>query len=201
MLANCHVFDLHLSPNLSAAATAFIRHTILEEIDDQRGLSYQGSGARPYGWIGALTTYGVLLPDIELLWRLWWSVETTGKATAALQYISCLMYPTNENPIVAPWTPDGGGGPPCLWEFAGHLYNHRWMDLNIAFLRRMLTPQRARDVINKAVGMIRGLPEHETAVELQKDFPLCIETLEARCSELPQILEKLNNSGPLEWTI
>src|SRR5260370_31840333 len=42
--------------------------TILEEVDDQLGLAYQGSKARPYRWIGDLTTSGVLLPDVARVW-------------------------------------------------------------------------------------------------------------------------------------
>jgi hypothetical protein len=83
--------------------------TILEEIDDQRGLAYQGSRARPHRWIRAVTTYGVLLPDVERLWSAWWSLDTIGRAMAAMQYISCLMYPENENPVFAAWTANDGG--------------------------------------------------------------------------------------------
>ena len=112
--------------------------TILEEVDDQLGIPYQGSKARPYRWIGALTTYGVLLPDVDRVWGAWWSLETVGRAIAAVQYISCLIYPENENPVSAPWTPNGGGGPPRLWGLEGHLYTHRWLEPNVAFLKEAL---------------------------------------------------------------
>jgi hypothetical protein len=115
VLADRRVFDEHLTPRQREDVSQFMRRTILEEIDEQRGLSYHGSSVRPYRWIGALTTHGVLLPDVERLWTAWWSLDTVGRAIAAVQYISCLMYSENENPVFAPWTPDGGGGPPCLW--------------------------------------------------------------------------------------
>jgi hypothetical protein len=114
VLANKQIFDLHLNRKQSAAVSDFMRESILEEIDDQRGLAYRGPGSRPYRWIGAFTTYGVLLPDIEDLWNSWWSLETVGRAIATVQYASCLMYLANENPVFAAWTPDGGGGPPML---------------------------------------------------------------------------------------
>jgi hypothetical protein len=69
-----------------------MQQAILEEIDDQRGLYYKGVKARPYRWVGARITHGVLMPDLEHLWNSWWSLDTVGRATAALQYISCLMY-------------------------------------------------------------------------------------------------------------
>jgi hypothetical protein len=86
----------------AAAVSEFMRQTILEEVDDQLGLAYQGSKARPYRWIGALTTYGVLLPDVDRLCGAWWSLNTFGRAIAAVQYIWCLLYPENENPVFAP---------------------------------------------------------------------------------------------------
>ncbi len=143
VLADRQVFDLHLTPQQSAVVSEFMRQTILEEIDDQRGLAFQGSRTRPYRWFRALTTYGVLRPDLDRLWTAWWTLNTVGRAIAAVQYISCLMYPENENPVFAPWTPDRGGGPPCLWEFEGHLYEHRWQEPNVNFLKRILTVQRS----------------------------------------------------------
>jgi hypothetical protein len=99
------------------------------------------------------------------------------------------MYRENENPVFAPWTPDGGGGPPCLWEFGGHLYEHRWLDPNVRFLRQTLNPQGVNGVLSRAVERLCGLPEHEVAAEVQSDIPLCAETLAARCAELPRLLD------------
>lgn len=89
VVANRQVFDRLLTPAQSTAVSDFMRRSILEEIDDQRGLAYRGSGARPYRWITALATHGVLLPDVELLWAAWWSVDTVGRAVAVVQYVSC----------------------------------------------------------------------------------------------------------------
>src|SRR6266700_4537602 len=114
-----------------------MRQTILEEVDDQLGLDYQGSKARPYYWIGALTTYGVLLPDLN---RGHWT--PVGRALAAVQYISCLIYPENENPVFAPWTPNGGGGPPCLWGIRGTLIHAPLVGTKRHLLKG--SPQRAR---------------------------------------------------------
>ncbi len=178
-----------------------MRGQILEEIDDQQGLAYNGAAARPYRWIGALTTHGVLLPDMQQLWDAWWSIDTVGRAVAAVQYTSSLMYATYENPVFAPWTPDRGGGPPCLWELEGHLYEHRWLELNVSFLRRVLNPQKVSDVLRLAVERLEGQPECEMAKEVLADVPLCAETLAARCIQLPVLLETPQQPAtPLEWT-
>src|SRR5258708_3262094 len=121
VLADRQIFDTHLTRKQGTAVSEFIPQTMLAEVSDQRGLRYKGTRARSYRWIGAVTTYGVLLPDIELLWTAWWSVSTVGRAISAMQYISCLMYPENENPVFAPWTPNGGGAPAPFLSFEGQL--------------------------------------------------------------------------------
>jgi len=201
VLADRQIFDTHLTRKQGTAVSEFIRKTILEEVDDQRGLRYKGTRARPYRWIGAVTTYGVLLPDIELFWTAWWSVSTVGRAISAMQYISCLMYPENENPVFAPWTPNGGGGPPCLWDFEGHLYSHRWLEPNAAFLKRVLNVPGVSQVLSRAAQRLVDQPEHEVAALMKGDLPLLVDNLQARCDELPRLLEATEEPGrQLTWS-
>ena len=201
VLANCRIFEVDLSPEQGAAVSEFMRQSILEEIDDQRGLSYRGTKAQPYRWIGALMTYGVFRPNIEQLWNSWWSLETVGRAVAAVQFISCLMYSEYENPVFAPWTSNEGGGPPVLWEFEGHLYAHRWMESNVDFLRVGLTVSTVTEVLGRAVDRLADQQQHEIAKGIRDDMPLCVETLEARCVELPQLLATTQKPGTLlEWS-
>lgn len=200
VLANRQVFDRFLTPAQSAAVSDFMRGSILSEIDDQRGLGYSGTNVRPYRWITALTTHGVLFLDVSALWNAWWSVATIGRAVAAVQYLSCLMYEENENAIFSPWTPDRGGGPPSLWEFAGHLYTNRWLEPNVSFLKGALSARRAGDVLRRAVERLIDQPEHAKATEVLQDLPLCEETLTARCAALPLLLGTTQEPGKLlEW--
>jgi hypothetical protein len=200
VLADLQIFEEHLSPKQTAAVAVFMRQTILEEIDDQRGLAYQGSKARPLRWIRAMTTYGVLLPDVDRLWAAWLSLDTLGRAIAAVQYLSCLMYPKNENPVFAPWTPNGGGGPPCLWDFEGHLYTHRWLQPNVNYLRGFLNAARVHELLTRAFEYLGGQPEHDVAALIKDDFPLLVETVQARCAELPRLLETTQEpSRDFEW--
>jgi hypothetical protein len=201
VLADRHVFDLQLNESQGEAVSEFMRQAILEEIDNQRGLTYHGSRAKPYRWFRALTTYAVLRPDVGRLWNLWWTLETVGRAVAAVQYISCLMYGENENPVFAPWTRDGGGGPPVLWEFEGHLYSHRWLQPNVDFLKETVTFQRVDKVLASAVVRLAGEPEHDIATTVRNDFPLCDTTVRLRCSELPRLLETVQDSTTeLSWS-
>jgi hypothetical protein len=88
-LGDKQVLDRYLTPAQRAAVSDFMQDSILEEIDAQRELNYKGKTARPYRWITALTTYGVLLPDVDRLWSAWWSVDTVGRAIGAVQYYRC----------------------------------------------------------------------------------------------------------------
>jgi hypothetical protein len=201
VLADRHVFDRHLTPEQTAAVSEFMRGSILSEIDAQRGLASGGMNARPYRWIGASATYGVLLPDIERLWTDWWALGTTGRAVASVQYISALMYPNDANPIFAPWTRDEGGGPPCLWEFEGNLYSHRWLEPNADFLRRTLNVPTVSGLLERSVKALTGEAEYELASRVLADLPDRNAMLAARCIELPVLLATTQDaSSLLEWS-
>lgn len=188
VVADYALFQAHLTAKQNAVMSEFLRQTILEEIDDQRGLAFEGKRTRPYRWFRALTTYGVLRPDLDRLWTAWWTLSSAGRAIAAVQYISCLMYGEYENPVFAPWTSDRRGGPPCLWEFEGNLYEHRWLQSNVDFLKESLTAPNVTEVLTRAVSILVDQPEHDIAAGIRDDLPLCIETLESRCAELPMLL-------------
>jgi hypothetical protein len=201
-LADRHVFETYLTSAQTAAASAFMRDSILAEIDDQRGLAYSGMNARPYRWIHALTAHGVLLPDVGSLWTSWWALGTIGRAVAAVQYLSALMYPNDANPVFARWTRDAGGGPPCLWDFAGELYGHRWLEPNVEFLRRSLNVRAVIDVLMRAVKTLDGEPEHEVAARMLQETSACMELLTSRCTELPRLLATTQDAGTLlEWSV
>ncbi len=200
VLATRSILETHLTPQQGAVIADFMRQSILDEVDDQRGLAYEGSGARPYRWFLAMTTHGVLLPDVDRLWTAWWSLATVGRAVAAVQYASCLMYPERANPVFLPATRERGGGPPCLWEFAGPLYTKRWLEPNINFLQGALTVAAMNDVLKRAVERLLGQPEHDAAAQVQADLPSRVATLTARCTELPKLLAKNQPVASLTWS-
>jgi hypothetical protein len=141
------------------------------------------------------------LPDLDRVWSAWWSLDTVGRALAAVQYISCLIYPENENPVFAPWTPNGGGGPPCLWGFEGHLYTHRWLEPNVTFLKGALNVPGVTEVLSRAVDRLIGHSERELAAGIREDLPLLTDTLQVRCAELPRLLEATQEPGrPRAWS-
>lgn len=103
------------------------------------------------------------------------------------------MYPENENPVFAPWTGNRGGGPPCLWEFEGHLYTHRWLQPNVDFLKQNLGVSKVSNLIARATDVLRHEPEHAIAEEVLADLPLCKSTLESRCADSHVCSKQLRN--------
>lgn len=112
------------------------------------------------------------------------------------------MYATSENPVFDPWTPESGGGPPCLWEFEGHLYANRWLEANVVSLKELLTPESVKKALQRSVERLANEPEHRAARGIQEDWPLCEEALISRCKELPRVLATVSEAGRLfEWTV
>jgi hypothetical protein len=88
-----------------------------------------------------------------------------------------------------------GVGLHVFWEFEGHLYTHRWLQPNVDFLKDALAVRRVSDVLNRAVEVLIGQSEHQAATGIRDDLPLCIETVEARCADLPLLLATTQEPG------
>jgi hypothetical protein len=58
------------------------------------------------------------------------------------------------------------------------------------------------DVLNRAVGALKGEPEHEVAARMLAEVPSRTEMLAARCVELPSLLATIQEPSPLlEWSV
>lgn len=204
VLAKKEVFAAILTDNQRKAVLEFMSASILEEIDAQESLRFEGSHSTPYRWIRALMTHGVIASDIEHLWTDWWSISTIGRAIAAVQFISCLVYPENSNPVFATWTRERGGGPPCLWAFDGYLYESTWQIQNVEFLQKLFRdPKMVISVIQQAADRLSRHDGFLTAQQLLADSQLPsanlklrgpAETLSERLLALPEILAEPRNT-------
>jgi hypothetical protein len=193
-----------LTDDQRQAVWEFMSGSILEEIDAQDCLRFEGYPSAPYRWIQALMTHGVIAPDIEHSWMDWWSVSTIGRAVAVVQYVSCLVYPKNVNPVFAPYTREKGGGPPCLWEFDGYSNDRSWKIQNVEFLQRLFgDPKVVISVIQQAVNRLSQHSGFLTAQQLLADsqWPSAnlklrgpAETLAERLLALSEILAEPRNT-------
>ena len=199
-LVRGRILERMLQPSELAAVASAMRAWILEAIDRQRGLHFRGSERRAYKWIRAVATYGVLQPDVESLWVAWWNLESVGRAIAAIQYISCLMYETSSNPIFDPWTREAGGGPPTLWEYGGFLYEDHWKLENVAYLERALEVSHLEAKLVESVARLVDEPEHVQAKRVLGDWNRQLSITTSRCAELPKILATRSAADVLfEW--
>jgi hypothetical protein len=201
-LVRSAVLDELLAPAELAAVAAFMRRAILAAIDSQTALSFRGKRADAYAWVHAFTTYGVLFSDLDSLWSAWWSAETPGRAVAAAQYGSCLFYADTQNPVFDAWTKDGGGGPPCLWHYRGHLLDARWRDANLTTAAQRLTPDGVRGVLDRSIARLAGHPLRDKAASIRFHLDARTETLARRCRELQQFLATPNEAEySFQWTV
>lgn len=171
-----------------AAIKDYMANSILDRIDVENSLSFSGMRASPYAWIRAVVSYGVLFPDIDSLWTEWWEMKTQGRAVAAFQYSSSLLYENDKNPIFAPWTRDHGGGPPALWECDGQMFDVGWKEANLSFLRRTLSVSYVERNLQKALGQIQIEPSKEIATRILSELPSQRTLLGMRIEELPRLL-------------
>ena len=195
------VFDGELLPAQAAAVGDFMSAAILAQIDRQQALSFKGSKAGVYAWFHALSTYGLLRPDIERLWSVWWAVETEGRALAALQYASCLIYDDTGNPVFDSWTREHGGGPPCLWHYRGHVLEERWRDENLAMLEKTLTPDGVRALLDRSVARLASHPLRDKAASIRFRLDARTETLANRCADVRRFLATPNEAEySFQWS-
>jgi hypothetical protein len=195
------VFDGVLNVREAGAVGDYMRDAILDQIDAQDGLSFKGSKATVYAWFHALSTYGTLRPDIEALWSAWWSASTVGRALAAAQYVSCLIYDETANPVFDAWTRERGGGPPCLWHYRGHVLEERWRDANLEMLARTLTPDGVRGVLDRSIARLDGHPLRDKVASIRFRLEARTETLARRCADVHRFLGTPNEAEySFQWT-
>ncbi|MCM3874120.1 MAG: hypothetical protein ND895_25810 [Pyrinomonadaceae bacterium] len=199
-LATRRLLEEILTADEYRSVMEYILNSILDRIDREDGLHFIGMGARPYRWFLALGSFSVTFSSLHRLWESWWSMSTTGHALAALQYLSCLMYEDDRNPIFSPWTPDGGGGPPPLYETDGHIYDRGWRPENISFLEATLTPVYLETKLHEAAKVVEDHVHSNVPAKMIADFDAQRELIESRINQLPTLLSTsvLEVSGWLE---
>lgn len=198
-LARRPLIDEFLSKKQAHAVKTFMRDAILDRLDVENSLSHAGMGAPVYGWFEKFGSFCVIVPELEPLWSEWWAFGTPGRAVAALQYISCLMYEDDENPIFATWNPDKGGGPPCLWGTDGHIYEECWKPENVRFFRDTVTVNYVFDALKRASKALNGVLESSVPGQMIEDFSYLDDVLVHRIRALTEIVSRPLFDSPMDW--
>lgn len=192
------VLEKMTTPDQRKQIGEFFCDSLLERLDDERGLSVRGSAGTAYEWMFRFNSLGIVMPVIPNVWETWWSFDTVGRAVAALQYLSGLMYFDGENPVFEAWTREDGGGGPYLWDNDSDIFSAGWLPENADFLARILTVEFVESKLRQAVRRLEGQPEHAKATQLANDLPDRVELVKSRAAELPNLLR---NSDPTGWSV
>ena len=199
-LARPSLLQNHLTPDQYYAVETFMADALLDQIDKENALSFAGMGASPYTWFPALGSFCVVFPALPSLWQSWWQMTTPGQACAVLQYLSCLLYEDDRNPIFSPWCEMYGGGPPCLWETEGYQYEQGWREENVKYLQTTLTTAFIEDRLHYAARTLKNVMQSPVPQLMINDFSEQETLLTLRLEELPTLLLTSPMSF-LEWSI
>lgn len=180
------------------AVVTFMQDTILDRLDQEECCSLSGwaESEHIYKWFHGLSAFAIIFPALERLWGEWWAIKTVGYATAALKYMSCLMYVEDENPFFRPWTPEHGAGPPELWETGAFIYGRSWRPENVSFLESTLTVDYVEGKLKQAVALLQGLIESDIPEKMLHDFDVQRDILAYRLDVFPHILSSTRPHDP-----
>lgn len=189
------VLETMMTPDRREAVYEFFRDSFLLRLDQERGFAYQGSRTTAYGWMCRLNSLGIVMPRIDLLWNSWWALDTPGRAVAALEYCSGLIYPFGQNPLFPAWTPKEGGGDPPLLGHDSYIVYSGWMADNTSFLRDVLRYEFVREKLYRAVEVLATQPEYSRARQMTDDLERHANIVRARVEELPVLLSAMNEQA------
>ena len=189
------VFEKMMTAAQREAVYAFFRDSFLERLDLERTFAEVRNNAPPASWIARFNSLGVVMPRIDIIWNEWWKLETPGRAVAALQYCSCLMYFDEENPLFEIWK----GVSPPLWTNDGFFFSDAgWHEKNLTCLSQNLTTDFVIAKVQQAAAVIESKPEQETARRMTSDLPQCRPLIAERVRELPL---RLRDGNGHEWSV
>ncbi len=167
-----NVFEKMLTPEQRTAVAEFFRDSFLARLDVETHIFPQNVDEKSaFTWLWRFNSLAFILPTIDVVWNAWWSLETTGRAIAAIQYLSGLMYHR-------PW----------LREHDGHHFSYGWLEENVTFLERTLTVEFVHQQFAQAVARLKDHQQYELAQRAQLDLADWQERIEDRVGGLPAAL-------------
>jgi hypothetical protein len=193
-----NILEKMVTPERRNLIYEFFRDSFLERLDAERGFACSSPRDLEDGWLSRFNVLGCVIPRIDLLWNAWWSLETPGRAVAALEYCSGLMYLGWDNPLYRHISRFVGQVWPMLDDNPSRIPEDGWMRVNLDFLSATLTAEFVQAHIIKAVVRLEGEPEWEMARQVERDFPESRKLVSIRVSELPRLLDP--RSGLNQWS-
>lgn len=194
------VFERMLTPGQRQQVFEFLRDSFLERLDAEQEPRPQFQVA-DYGWLGRFNSIGQVVPAIDLFWTPWWEAETPGRACCVLKYCSALAYFAADNPLRDLGTAVPADWDLILWVSDSWIYEHGWLDVNVAFVQRTLTADSVLAAIDRAAERLRGTAAEELARRVAADAADNRELLESRVAELPTRLADKDAASGDWWQV
>ena len=192
-LQHGRVLEKMLTPERREAVHEFFRDSFLERLDTERGFFCSRNELDPFAWIRRFNTLGIIMPRIDLVWESWWSLETPGRAVAALEYVSGLMDYQGDHPLL----PERLNGyfRFFLWMNDAAWCDPIWMSNNLDYLRSTLTAEFVEDGVSRAVARLRGEPEEGQALQIEHDLIDRRDLVVIRIEDLLGLLSNPDSGG------
>lgn len=187
-LVRGNVIAQYFSAPEERALASVLTHFLLGDMDRVPASPPGGIRQRSPWWLLRLNSLGVALADVSGVWDAWWALPTLGSAIALIHYVSGFVYEEGSNPLVQPWTGEGGGGGPYLWDNDSFVYDRGWQSANITMLRLRLTRRRLQHVVEQALFRLKGTAYEGVARELLGEFSRPRPQLLERLERLPELL-------------
>jgi hypothetical protein len=180
---------------------AFFRDGFLDRLDMEAYPARVESARIPCVWLARFNSLATILPCVEMIWKAWWSLETSGQAIAALKYCAGLAYFDDENPYLGYAVEKArelgrrlgtGGAGRIYWVSDAMIHDVGWLPENLSFLRSALTTPFLKERAVVAAERLVGHPDYELAADVAAALPSRGELLKSRIDEL---MCKLENAG------
>jgi len=171
-----------LSERLKTVTIEFMVRALSDRLNSETALHVSGSSTH-HNWFGQIASFGVYTKKIDMLWELIWNSKKQGHTVAILQYLSCILYDT-DNPIFTPWTCKKGGGAPTIWEYNSVGFKEHWKSENLKYLSKAL----CSDTIRKWLNNTHKRFDSQCIRKMAQDFIIKLDTdvhrVDQRCANL-----------------
>ncbi|WP_377191651.1 hypothetical protein [Ruegeria meonggei] len=180
------------------AMSEFLVRVLLARMNEEKMLSFQGSHASPYDWIGLHATLIWLFPVAEKIWKRWWSFETPELAVCAVQWLSAFIYDKDDNPYFRSWTRRDGGGPPTVFE-THHMRTNAAPLANTDFICSILTKEAVEEALLRATKVLSNHERADQVYETWLDLSRRSDEFEVRAKKFIALMQREKQEMVISW--
>lgn len=196
-LATTNVLYSALDEELRDVVIKFMRTTLLNVVGRHTALPVAGESDFP-SWFGPFVSYGVITSDIPRLWATMWDGSTDNHRIALVQFSSCLICGSDDNPVFQLSSNSGVRIEALLWTSESSGNGETWRPDNTSFLGSVLSVEYLIDRIEKAYLHLGRKSASNIGRLLLDRASTDAEVIDERCRILPSLLST-PDVGEIGW--